>query len=59
MNHKHNLLKISIQLHELIKYAMLRTYFHETLIFFENKKHHKKFTLYMTMGLYILELHLT
>jgi len=38
---------------------MLRTYFQETLIFFENKKHHTKFTLYMTMGLYILELHLT
>jgi hypothetical protein len=27
MNHKHNLHKISIQLHALIKYTMLVTYF--------------------------------
>jgi hypothetical protein len=42
MNHKHNLHKISIQLHALIKYVMLITYFWEILIFLENKKHHKK-----------------
>jgi hypothetical protein len=54
MNHKHKLHIISIQLHVLIKYAMLIIYFWETLIFFENKKHHKQITLYITMGLYIL-----
>jgi len=53
-NHKHNLHKISIQLHALIKYTMLITYFCKKLIFSENKKHHKKITIYITMGLYIL-----
>jgi hypothetical protein len=37
-NHKHNLHKISIQLHALIKYTMLITYFCKKIIFFENKK---------------------
>jgi hypothetical protein len=54
MNHKHNLHKISIQLHALIKYTMLVTFFWEILIFFENRKHDKQITIYITMGLYIL-----
>jgi len=53
-NHKHNLHKISVQLHALIKYTMLITYFCKNLIFFENKKHQKKITIYITMGLYLL-----
>jgi hypothetical protein len=58
MNHKHNLHIINIQLHALIKYIMLITCFWEILIIFENKKHLKQITPYITLGLYILKLHL-